>query len=236
MTNVRSCSASFLVLVCGLAMVSCKHSEVPRMSVFQPGESEPSDPVAPLAKRVTVGAVVEPGGTLPTTGDKYMHFQSSSDYATPLKCKPEGFRAVCGPFGAVNATSVKVVTNPKTHNGSTFDHSPEINGGFATLWGWRPYIRLQRISAAAEGSWIIVEVRPNSVERILLVRSEPGAPMLVWDNTTPAAGPTTVPMNSGTFVDVSPRTDGTLDITTPLPISGNPEAAALLVHATGKMK
>lgn len=237
MTTLRSCSVSFLVLMCGLAMASCKHKDVARMSMLQPEEQGPIDPpLAPALKRVTVGTVMEPGGTLPGTSDQYMHFQTASDYVTPPKCKPEGFRAVCGPYDGSSPTSVDVVTYPKTFNNLNFDQCPEIDGGYATLWGWRPYIRLQRVSAAAEGSWIIVQPRSGGVERIMLVNAETNARVFVWDNTTPTAPPRVVTMNSGTFVDVSPGTSNTLEITTPLLINADPQAAALLAHASARMK
>lgn len=208
------------------------------MSLYQPEESEPSDPIVAVAKRVTVGSVMEPGTTLPAGGDKYIHFQTASDYATPAKCKPEGFRAVCGPYGSANATTLKIVRYPRTYDISSFDQSPEIDAGYASLWGWRPYIRLQRISIAAEGSWIIVQRLTDVTDRILLVRTETGNKVVIWDNSKPNSDPAIHNFTGDSvFVDVTytgPTTPFTF--TLPASISSNSDASALLTYATSKMK
>lgn len=237
MTIVRSCSACFLVLVCGLAMAGCTHAHATHMAAFQP-EGAPGDAAPPPAKRVTVGAVVEPGTTMqPATEDRYFHFQSPSDYANPASCKPVGFRAVCGPYGTANSVNVSVVSFRRPFDTTTIDQSPQIDAGYAAIWGWRPYIRLQRISAAAEGSWIIAQHRGPNSARILLVSTENNRPVTIWDNQKPLTDPAVFTFSGqGTFVDLTVANTGEVVMSAPALISSNAEATALLAHATSKMK
>lgn len=232
------------VLVCTSVfwLGACAHREVPRMSMLQPGEqpqeAPPSEPPLAPVKRAVVGLVVQPGTSERITADKYVHIQDDTNYSTDAASKPQGFRAVCGPYLGATQLNLKIINAPRTYNTASFDFAPEINAGYATLWGWRPYIRLQRISIAAEGSWIVVQKLTDVTDRIMLVHTESGKRVAIWDNSKPNSDPTIHDFTGDSvFVDVT-YTGGSppFTFTTPAQIASNADASALLTHATGKMR
>ena len=118
----------------------------------------------------------------------FFHFKANPNLIlTPEQKKEaaEGTRVVIGPSMAARKTYAAVRSYPlyDRTNALTHDLCAEVNMGYAAAWGWRPYVRLQRISAVAEGTEIAGQVRESTntrvVERIYLLENVSSRPVRV---------------------------------------------------------
>ncbi len=128
-----------------------------------------------FGNRVLVGEVVDEGHAKWDNLDKdvKLHVRSNLTLtlsANQIRSAKEGTRCLMGPWPQKEGAKInaKIVSKPikDANNITTHDLAAEVDSGYAALWGWRPYIRLQRISAAAEGTQIIGVVVSATDEKI----------------------------------------------------------------------
>ncbi len=196
--------------------------------------------VAAGTNRVVAGDPV-PVGKVWAQFDKdvYMHFQKAANFDNAADCARAGFRAVCGPNkDSGEKVNVTLVQSPRTVGGEETDLAPEADGGYAAVWGWRPYVRLRRISAAAEGSWIIVQALPGDpdTDRVILAYTEAAKKVSIWRNDQPSdAQPIATLAGDMMFVDVK-YSNGAYSVTEARPVSADSKAAELVEWVREKMK
>ncbi|MFO0855996.1 MAG: hypothetical protein U0640_01420 [Phycisphaerales bacterium] len=192
------------------------------------------------SNRVVAGDPVSVGKTWTALNkDLYMHFQKATNFDNAADCSQAGFRAVCGPnANTAEQVNVKLVQSPRSIAGEEIDLALESDSGYAAVWGWRPYVRLRRISAAAEGSWIIVQAVPGdpNTDRVILAYTEASKKVSIWRNDQAAdSQPIATLEGDMMFVDVT-NINGTYKVSDPKPVSSNAKVQEVVDWVRGKMK
>lgn len=218
-------------------------------SKWQPGANPregsgiPGPGPVSFGNRVVYGQVLkEPSATWNSLGtDVYFHIKASPSLVlTPeqQKSAAEGTRVLMGPF--LNSTTYAAIRSVPLLNSSgevTHDLCAQVSTGYAALWGWRPYIRLQRISAAAEGTQIIGQVKSSSptsvVERVYLVENNSGSPVYIRELSTGTIKATlTVP---NTYVELTTVVQSSGTVTAAGPVQNTPTGDAFVASVKAKM-
>lgn len=180
--------------------------------------------------------------------DVYLHMRANPNLILTVdqkKAAAEGTRALVGPTPAMPKLNAAIRSVPLYDSSSIMTHDlcAQVDAGYAALWGWRPYIRLQRISIAAEGTWIIGAIVSSSPEQVVervYVLVDPESPkpdVKIRRNSTGELKATI--SDSNQFVQVTTRLDPLtgreLDMTVG-PLQPIAPDDALVRYVTDKLK
>lgn len=208
------------------------------------GPGIPGPGPASFGNRVLYGKILKQDeATWPNLGqDVYLHMKANPNLIlTPdqMKAAAEGTRVIMGPAstGQTIKAAIRSVPQYDTTNALTHDLCADIDGGYAAIWGWRPYVRMQRISATAIGTQIIgrvVSSTPNLVvERVYLVENSSGSPVTIRELHTNSVKATLTA--SGTFVDLTTVVTGSTIVTTAGAIQNIPAGDTFVTGVKAKM-
>ncbi len=174
--------------------------------------------------------------------DVRLHMKANANLIlTPeqKKAAAEGTRVLMGPKSAGTPTYAAIRSVPiyDSTGALTHDLCAEVKTGYAAVWGWRPYIRLQRISAAAEGTQIIgqsVSSAPNMVvERVYLLENDSGSEVKIRALHSGAIAATLTTPN--TYVELTTVALGSGYATAAGPIQNIPTGDVFVNTVKGKM-